>query len=189
MKIPFRTGTVRISSPYGNRILNGVQNWHSGLDFVGDVKDKQIVSVADGVVVQSRIVTDKSNRTWEWGNYVSVRGDDGKTIYYCHMSQRKVSQGQRVKAGDVLGIEGCTGYSFGSHVHFEVRDGNNNVLNPAQYLGVSNAVQSFDAATVWGSNYADLVCQKCGLEQQTKDYLNKYKFAADLWRKLWEKMK
>jgi len=37
-------------------------------------------------------------------------------------------------------------------------------------------------------NYADLVCKKCGLEEQTKTDLNSYKYAADLWRKLWEAM-
>lgn len=38
-------------------------------------------------------------------------------------------------------------------------------------------------------DYATLVCVKCGLEQQTKAYLNAYKYASDLWRKLYGQMK
>ncbi len=39
------------------------------------------------------------------------------------------------------------------------------------------------------ANYADLVCERCGFEPQTRDYLDKYTYADDLWRKLWEAMK
>ena len=38
-------------------------------------------------------------------------------------------------------------------------------------------------------NYADEVCRKCGLEGQTRNYIDKYKYADDLWRKLYEQMK
>ena len=38
-------------------------------------------------------------------------------------------------------------------------------------------------------DYAALVCKKCGLEAQTRDYLDRYIYADDLWRKLWESMK
>ncbi|MBQ7931909.1 MAG: N-acetylmuramoyl-L-alanine amidase [Clostridia bacterium] len=37
-------------------------------------------------------------------------------------------------------------------------------------------------------DYAALVCEKCGLESQTRAYLDKYKYAPDLWRKLWAAM-
>ena len=37
-------------------------------------------------------------------------------------------------------------------------------------------------------DYAALVCDKCGLEQQTRDYIDRYTYAEDLWRKLWEAM-
>jgi hypothetical protein len=56
------------------------------------------------------------------------------------MAERKVTTGQRVKAGDVLGIMGTTGYSTGDHLHFEVRTVGNKVLDPAEYLGIPNEV-------------------------------------------------
>lgn len=37
-------------------------------------------------------------------------------------------------------------------------------------------------------DYAALVCEKCGLEQQTRDYIDRYTYAEDLWRKLWNAM-
>lgn len=39
------------------------------------------------------------------------------------------------------------------------------------------------------TDYAKLVAAKCGFEKQTIDYLNKYQYATDLWRKLWEQMR
>jgi hypothetical protein len=54
------------------------------------------------------------------------------------MARRAVNVGERVEAGELVGIEGSTGYSTGSHCHFEVRDKNNKQLNPAELLGIPN---------------------------------------------------
>ena len=101
-----------------------------------------------GTVVISQIVTDKSNVTSQWGNYVCVLGDDGNYIYYCHMAERRVSRGQRVAAGDLLGIMGYTGRSTGDHLHFEVRSGTNVVLDPADYLGIPNRIGDVEVAKI-----------------------------------------
>ena len=45
-----------------------------------------------------------------------------------------VKVGQRVEQGDVIGYMGNTGYSFGGHVHFEVRDTADKKINPVPYL-------------------------------------------------------
>ena len=124
MKLPYvNDNRVRISSPFGYRTdpITGAQGvFHAGIDLVG-INDKTICAPVDGVVIVSQMVTDKTNRTWEWGNYICVLGDDGNYIYYCHMAERRVNRGQRVSAGDILGIMGSTGYSTGDHLHFEVR--------------------------------------------------------------------
>jgi len=187
MRVPYRTGTVRITSPYGHRILNGVPQWHGGIDFSGT--DKRLTAAAGGTVLRSRMVTDRSDRTWEWGNYVSVAGDDGMVIYYCHMAERLVKAGDRVEAGGIIGIEGNTGYSFGSHCHFEVRDSMGETVDPAVYLGLP--VQETDgipADRVWCEYFGRLVCGNAGLEEQTRAYLDAYRYAPDLWRKLWYAM-
>lgn len=179
MILPFEKGNIKITSKYGYRTLQGVTGFHSGLDIVG-VSTDNVVSVCDGVVLWSQIVTDKSNPTWEWGNYVAVTGEDGNTIYYCHLASRKVKAGQRVKAGDVIGVMGNTGYSFGKHLHFEVRPRNTTATDAAAYLNLPNAICEISEKEY----YADEICKACGFTNETRAYLNAYAWSADLWRKL-----
>lgn len=138
MTMPFK-GAFRISSPYGMRSdpLTGADSWHGGVDLVG--ADSRIFSVCGGTVMQSRMVTDKSNRTWEWGNYVSVRGDDGRQYYYCHLASRLVKQNARVEEGQQIGIMGSTGLSTGPHLHFEVRTSSGTQIDPCAVIGIRNA--------------------------------------------------
>lgn len=143
--IPFDTKEVKLTSPYGSRTLDGKTDFHAGYDLVG-IGSHTVVAAVGGTVAVSRIVTDKSNLTWQWGNYVCVRGDDGRQYYYCHLASRAVEKGARVKVGDKIGVMGSTGYSFGAHLHFEVRekDGKTTV-NPETVLGIPNRVGIYAA--------------------------------------------
>ena len=183
LKLPYASGAVRVSSPYGLRTLSGVTAMHKGVDLVGT--DKTIVAPCDGKIGWAGEYDDKASggRTWEWGNYVRLETDDGYAIYLCHMASVAVRMGQTVKAGDKLGMEGSTGKSTGSHCHFEVRKGGKST-DPTPYMGIANRLGSYPVQV----DYAEMVCEKAGLEGQTKAYLDKYKYAPDLWRKLWEAM-
>jgi len=99
------SGRFKVTSTFGERILNGVKDDHKGIDVVG-IDDKYVCAAVGGVVVVSTIVTDKSNRTWEWGNYVCVIGDDGRQYYYCHLEKCLVSPGKRVKQEITSGLKG-----------------------------------------------------------------------------------
>ena len=171
-------GKFRVTSPFGWRVLNGVRDNHHGIDVVGE-NVKHICCVAAGYVGVSTIVpkSEIGDLTWQWGNYVRVDGDDGRKYYYCHMSRRLVSAGRRVEVGDHLGIEGNTGYSFGSHCHFEVRE-NGYAVDPSRFLGIPNAVGEY------GRDYRSAVKLKYNLSAATMQYLDGYKYAADLYRKL-----
>ena len=57
-----------------------------------------------------------------YGNYVAISHGTGNTTLYAHMSSLKVSVGQYVNQGDVIGITGSTGNSTGPHLHFEVTE-------------------------------------------------------------------
>ena len=57
-----------------------------------------------------------------YGNYVVISHGSGNTTLYAHMSSRKVSVGDYVNQGDVIGITGSTGNSTGPHLHFEVTE-------------------------------------------------------------------
>lgn len=133
--LPYK-GRVQLESRYGYRTLNGVYGWHAGVDLVG-LDSKTILAPCDGIVRSSTIIEDKSIRTWEWGNYIRIDRADGLQIFLCHMSQRIAKVGQTVKRGDPIGVEGNTGYSFGSHCHFEVRV-NGSSTDPTPYLGIKN---------------------------------------------------
>ena len=186
LRLPYRSGTVRITSPYGTRVLNGAVEMHKGIDMVGT--DKTIVAPCDGVVGSSAML-DKAKdtgRTWEWGNYIRIDTEDGYKVYMCHMEKRFVKTGERVKAGDPIGVEGSTGKSNGSHLHFEVRYVGKST-DPTPFLGIANRTGSYVAEET--EDYARKVCERCGLEAQTREYIDKYRFAEDLWRKLWEAMK
>ena len=65
------------------------------------------------------IVSQYSN---SYGNYVVISHGSGNTTLYGHMSSRKVTVGQYVNQGDVIGITGSTGNSTGPHLHFEITE-------------------------------------------------------------------
>jgi len=88
--------------------------------------------------------------------------------------------GKTGKTGDHLGIEGNSGYSFGNHCHFEVRESGGAAIDPSKFLGISTAIG------IYGKHYRTEVMEKYQLSESTMLYLDKYKYAADLYRKLIE---
>lgn len=135
-------GKFRVTSPYGMR--GG--SMHHGIDLVGET-DINVYAPCDGIIGASTIVTDKSDRTWEWGNFVRIDTEDKKhSIFLCHLKSRAVTVGQKVKKGDKVGVMGNTGYSFGAHTHFEVRKfGTSTKENPADFIGIPNRVGTYEA--------------------------------------------
>lgn len=138
----------------------GGKTWHGGLD-IGGLDDAKIRmpyyngKKITGTVTRARIVTDKSNKTWEWGWYVCVRLDANQTpnavnyLYFCHCASLLVRVGQRVASGDALAVMGQTGNAAGGydHCHFEVRaTANGKGLDPTAYAGIPNKAGTYGAA-------------------------------------------
>ena len=172
MKLPYQ-GEVRVSSPFGWRTLFGKRVYHKGVDLVGT--DKTVRAVVGGVVGQSIIITDPKNRTSEWGNYVRIDGDDGRLYYYCHLSKRLVDRGAKVAVGDAIGIEGSTGKSTGSHLHFEVRE-NGSSIDPTKILGIKNTVGTVQAAkTAVRTNYTVNGLTICRADDFSIEYCDRKK--------------
>jgi murein DD-endopeptidase MepM/ murein hydrolase activator NlpD len=87
-----------------------------------------IVAATDGTVVFAG-----GNACCSYGLYVVVMSPDGIETLYAHLSSISVSQGETVSQGEQVGIMGSTGYSTGTHLHFEVID-NGVRKNPLNYL-------------------------------------------------------
>ncbi|MDQ3814227.1 MAG: peptidoglycan DD-metalloendopeptidase family protein [Armatimonadota bacterium] len=68
-----------------------------------------------------------------YGNTVIVDNGDGVTTLYAHASKVGVKPGQPIKSGEYIGNVGSTGWSTGSHLHFEVRK-NGKPIDPSPYL-------------------------------------------------------
>ena len=172
MMLPYK-GDVRVSSPFGWRTMNGQRVYHKGIDLVGT--DKTVRAVVGGVVGQSIIITDPANRTSEWGNYVRVDGEDGRLYYYCHLVKRLVDRGVKVAVGDAIGIEGSTGKSTGSHLHFEVRE-NGKSIDPTTIIGIRNAVGTVQAAkTEVRTNYTVNGLTICRADDFSIEYCDRKK--------------
>ncbi|TML08064.1 MAG: hypothetical protein E6G41_03145 [Actinobacteria bacterium] len=68
-----------------------------------------------------------------YGNFTCIQHTGAMATCYAHQSAFRVSLGQQVSQGQVIGLSGCTGRCFGPHLHFEVRI-NGAVTNPLNYL-------------------------------------------------------
>lgn len=113
---------------------------HDGVDLVNtNNKGEHLlgweVAHSDGVVIATRNNC-KGFEKGSYGNYVKLRHDDGYYTMYAHIEYNtvKVKVGERVKRGARLGYMGNTGYSFGGHLHFEVRNPKDEKIDPVPYL-------------------------------------------------------
>jgi beta-lactamase regulating signal transducer with metallopeptidase domain len=103
-----------ISSEFGKRKnpYSGEMDFHEGIDLKGKNGDKVFAS-ADGII--SQIQKDKNN-----GRYIIIDHGSTFTTKYSHLSEWKVKEGDKVKAGDLIGIMGESGLATGPHLHFAI---------------------------------------------------------------------
>jgi hypothetical protein len=98
---------------------------HRGMD-LGVPTGTRLTSPVEGVVMAAGDVGGG------YGNQVRIKTAYG-SILLGHLSSVNVQPGQRVTPGTMLGATGNTGRSTGSHLHFELRDANDNAIDPARY--------------------------------------------------------
>lgn len=121
-------GLYQITSQFGYRSLG----YHHGIDISGAGASGSLV-----VAGASGTVTEAGWSTTGYGNYVIIDHGNGVETLYGHMldNSLSVSKGDTVYKGQAIGRVGDTGYSFGAHLHFEVRI-NGNRVDPARYIGL-----------------------------------------------------
>jgi len=93
-------------------------NGHNGIDFRASV-GTPIKAALSGTVVETGN-TDAYKGCYSYGKWALVKHNNGLSTMYAHLSLIKVSAGQTVVTGDVIGYSGNTGYSTGPHLHFTV---------------------------------------------------------------------
>lgn len=98
---------------------------HGGVD-LGVKSGTNVRACMPGNVVfaKARIVT---------GNTVVLEHLPGLFSIYMHLSKISVEEGQKVEAGEAIGLSGSTGLSTGPHLHWEIRIGETSV-NPYYWL-------------------------------------------------------
>jgi murein DD-endopeptidase MepM/ murein hydrolase activator NlpD len=100
--------------------------YHMALD-IANPQGPAVIAADSGTVVSAGW-----NNTG-YGNMVMILHDNGYSTLYGHMSSILVSNGQRVSQGQQIGVMGSTGRSTGTHLHFEIRSGEQ-LLNPLNFL-------------------------------------------------------
>lgn len=115
--IIFPAFTNKITGYYGSVYKNsvGAAYAHEGLD-ISKAVGVPIYAPADGIVAYSDVDP-------LYGNYIRTYHPALKLcFFYAHLSERKVQNGNSIKAGQLIGLTGNTGNSSGPHLHFAVRE-------------------------------------------------------------------
>lgn len=122
-------GLCEITQIYKKGVHDGIDLTNKNHTF-GD-----ITAHSDGTVVGTRNDC-KGFEQGSYGNYVKIKHDNGYYTLYAHGAYNtvKVNVGDRVIKNQVIMYMGNTGYSFGGHLHFEVRDVNDVKIDPTNYL-------------------------------------------------------
>lgn len=159
MNSPFK-GKFKITSIQGNRTLNGKTAYHDGLDMVG-IDSKNVYSTINGVVEYAGW-ENSINHKQGFGLYVRIKQNGSVDKYYFgHLSQIKVKKGQIVSAGDLIGIEGSTGNSTGSHVHYCIRGNGSKkeIRNVSIISGIPNVVGTYNDNDGFPNEKIDVIYQ------------------------------
>jgi murein DD-endopeptidase MepM/ murein hydrolase activator NlpD len=119
--------SISHNSNFGYRTdpITGETKYHSGIDLAGNL-GQNIYATEDGICSVSY---DEEG----YGNYVTIKHNDVYSTLYAHCSEILVSNGQAVKAGDIIARVGSTGRSTGPHLHFEYRQ-YGTPIDPVAYI-------------------------------------------------------
>lgn len=121
LKKPVKGGIT--TSGFGDTISRTAS--HNGHDWAVNTGTK-VRAAADGVVELAYF-------SESYGYNILINHNNGFKTRYAHLSEVKVSKGEKVKQNQVIALSGSTGFSTGPHLHFEVvKDGKR--VNPIEYV-------------------------------------------------------
>ncbi|QRN86044.1 peptidoglycan DD-metalloendopeptidase family protein [Clostridia bacterium] len=131
----------RITSPYGPRIhpITKKQSFHTGIDLVVGPHKSPIKAFVPGTVVHAKMA-ESGTGLGGYGIVVAIVDSFGALHMYAHLNSVDVKKGDNVNEFQIIGRQGTTGISTGSHCHYEVRlksspsFGWGTHTNPGKYL-------------------------------------------------------
>ena len=118
------SGKIKVTQKFGKTDFSDAHpglysgQGHNGVDFAAS-PGTPILSAGNGVVLGTGN-TDTVCPGASYGKWVFVEHPNGLSTLYAHLSFIKVSVGQSISTGDVVGYSGSTGYATGPHLHFTV---------------------------------------------------------------------
>ncbi len=127
---PARSRRNTITSSFGTRLdpfTRGLA-MHSGIDFRA-ATGTAVRATAPGKVIEA-------GYNGGYGRMVEIDHGNGVSTRYAHLSSIQVSEGDTIRAGQVLGAVGSTGRSTGPHLHYEVRI-DDDATDPMRFLRAS----------------------------------------------------
>ncbi len=122
-----------ISSDFGYRKpvmggLEGQMRLHKGVDLVGP-NNAPVKAAQSGTVVEHWPAPNGYFKGHPvYGGLIVIEHEGDVYTLYAHFKDTFVKEGQKVKKGEIIGIQGSTGVSTGDHVHFEV------ITNPLKFI-------------------------------------------------------
>ena len=121
LKKPVKGGIT--TSGFGDTISRTAS--HNGHDWAVNTGTK-VRAAAEGVVELAYF-------SESYGYNILINHNNGFKTRYAHLSEVKVSKGEKVEQSQVIALSGSTGFSTGPHLHFEVvKDGKR--VNPLEYV-------------------------------------------------------
>lgn len=110
---PVKNGVL--TSEFGKRVhpITKKDSFHTGVD-IASLRGAPIFSAFSGEV-------EEIGNNEIYGNYIIMRHSESLATFYGHCDTIKVTQGMRIRNGEIIAEMGSTGYSTGPHLHFEIR--------------------------------------------------------------------
>jgi len=130
-------------------VRDGGKRKHQGIDIFAR-KGTPVVAVCDGIIVSSGNTTRGGKHLWLQSRQYPWKA------YYAHLDQKKVSAGQVVRKGQVIGTVGNTGNAKNtpSHLHFGIYKMFGGAVNPLPYVKHSPKIKVKTSASKPGSAVA-----------------------------------
>ena len=146
--------------------------------------DKEVVALEDGIVLRAGRNADIHSREHRLGTLVTLSGHDGATVTYARLAARYVNEGDYVKKGEVIGIQGSSGTGTGEYLLLEFRR-NGRRIDGCEYLGIQPNPVEFRPPH---EPSVDVVCRVCGLNERMRTYIESCPDAQEIWSRVRSKL-